>query len=312
MSILVFSEDQELALQALGKGRDLAETSNSNLYILSTKKNSEKLLNYGADKVLKITDLNLQDFDPEIYTKALLEAYEEVSPWLVIMGATKRGKELAAMVAAEIDAACMTECTEMNLDNEGNLVAERMAYGGSTIASEMAKNYPIVTTIAPRAFSKIEPKAGKGEVIELKLDLPEPRIRIIDREEKPKTGADLENARIIVSAGRGFEEEEDLELLEELAKVIGAEIGCSRPIAADLGWLEEWVGISGKKVQPNLYLACGISGTIQHAAGIRDSQIIVSINNNESANIHKLSDYSIVGDIYEVIPALIKALKEAS
>jgi electron transfer flavoprotein alpha subunit len=112
------------------------------------------------------------------------------------------------------------------------------------------------------------------------------------------------------SAGRGFKERGDLKLLEELAEVLGAKMGCTRPIAADLGWMEEWIGISGRKVAPKLYVACGISGTIQHAAGIRDSQIIVSINSSEAANIHEMSDFSLVGDIYTVLPALTKALKE--
>ena len=121
---------------------------------------------------------------------------------------------------------------------------------------------------------------------------------------------DLEGAPIIVSAGRGFKAEEDLKLLEELAEVLGAKVGCSRPISADLGWMEDWIGISGRKVSPKFYLACGISGTIQHVAGIRDSQIIVSINEDANANINEISDYSLVGDLYTVLPALIKALKE--
>ena len=121
----------------------------------------------------------------------------------------------------------------------------------------------------------------------------------------------MENANIIVSAGRGFKNKDDLKILEELAEALGgAAIGCTRPISADLGWMEDWVGISGKKVKPSLYITCGISGQIQHVAGIRDSKIIVSINNDEGAGIHGVSDYSIVGDIYEVVPALVKALKE--
>ncbi|MFP3952355.1 MAG: electron transfer flavoprotein subunit alpha/FixB family protein [Candidatus Bathyarchaeia archaeon] len=310
MSILVYSEDEELTLQALGKGRELANAYDSDLYALSLSDNPGRLLDYGGDRVYHVCDPEL-DFDSEKITEAVMEAYRKDSPWLIIIGATKRGKEIAAMVAAELEAACITDCIEIELHEEGYLVAERMAYGGSTIATEIVTRTPIVATIAPRAFSKLEPEESEGEVIDLELALPDSQISILDRMEKPKTGADLENAEIIVSAGRGFKERDDLKLLEELAELIGAEIGCSRPIAADLRWLEEWVGISGKKVQPSLYLACGISGTVQHAAGIRDSQIIVSINNDESASIHELSDYSIVGDIYEVIPALVKVLKKA-
>ncbi len=149
-----------------------------------------------------------------------------------------------------------------------------------------------------------------GEVVELDFEAQESRVEVLERRDKPKSEADLENADIIISAGRGFREKGDLKNLKELAEVLGAQIGCSRPISADLGWMDYWVGISGRKVKPSLYIACGISGTIQHIAGIRDSKIIVAINKDEGAGIHGVSDYYIIGDIYEFLPALVKVLKE--
>jgi electron transfer flavoprotein alpha subunit len=147
-------------------------------------------------------------------------------------------------------------------------------------------------------------------VVELDFEAREPRVEVLGRRDKTKSEADLESADIIVSAGRGFKEREDLRILEELAEVLGAQVGCSRPISADLGWMDDWVGISGRKVKPSLYVACGISGTIQHIAGIRDSKIIVAINKEEGAGIHGVSDYSIISDIYEVLPALLQAIKK--
>ena len=192
---------------------------------------------------------------------------------------------------------------------EGGFAVKRLTYGGSTIASVKITGKPVVMSVPPRTFQKPETQGKRGEIIELNITTPVSKLRVLESRPKKTGDAGLENAKIIVSAGRGFKKREDLRLLEELATELGAKIGCSRPVSADLGWMDQWVGISGKKVAPRLYVACGISGTIQHAAGIRDSQLIVSVNSDEAAGIHELSDYSIVGDIYAVLPALTKALK---
>jgi electron transfer flavoprotein alpha subunit len=203
----------------------------------------------------------------------------------------------------------MTECIGLDVDDERRLLAERLTYGGSCVAKEMSRKKPHIATIPPRTFQKPVPSKRAGEVIKLDLEVPASRIAIVERKEKLRGEGGLEEAPIIVAAGRGFREKKDLQLLEELSDVLGAKVGCTRPIAADSGWLDEWIGISGLKVGPRLYIACGISGTVQHAAGIRDAQIIVSINKDEAANIFELSDYGVVGDLYKVLPALTKALK---
>jgi electron transfer flavoprotein alpha subunit len=251
-----------------------------------------------------------EHFSVEAYRAAFLKAVEASEPGIILIGATKRGKELAARVAAALDTGCMTECLSLEVDEEGNLVGERLTYAGSTISTEVSRRAPHIATVPARAFEAPEPGEGVCEIVTLDVSIPELRVKVVERRDKSKGDTGLEDAPIIVSAGRGFKAKEDLKILEELADVLGAKVGCSRPISADLGWMEEWIGISGRKVSPKLYLACGISGTIQHAAGIRDSQIIVSINKEERANIHEISDYSIVGDLYAVLPALVKALKE--
>ena len=312
-NVLAFSEDRELLLQLLGKGKELADSLGGELNVLLVGYNipdSGKLAQYGSKKTLVADDPSFELFSVSAYKAALLKAVEASEPGIIIIGATKRGKELAARVAAAIDTGCMTECLSLELDADGNLVGERLTYAGSTIATEVSKRAPHIASIPSKAFEAPEPVDGVGEVVILDVSIPEPRVKIVERKEKTKGDMDLEGASIIVSAGRGIKAKGDLQLLEELAEVLEAKVGCSRPISADLGWMEEWIGISGRKVSPKLYLACGISGTIQHAAGIRNSQVIISINEDDNASIHEISDYSVVGDLYTVVPALIKALKE--
>jgi len=307
MSFLVYSEDKELAFQILAKARELAVEKGSEVIALVTDGAPQDYINQGADKALNVEGLGSFALTP--YRAAMLKAVDEAAPEHILIGATKRGKELGPRIAAALGVGCMNECYSMRLE-DGKLVVKKLTYGGSTIATEYSSSVPTVITISPRSFEKLEAAERIGEVIALNVEIPEPDVKVIEVREKPKSSSDVESADIIISAGRGFKAKEDLKILDELAEILGAAIGCTRPISADLGWMDFWVGISGKKVKPSLYITCGISGQIQHVAGIRDSKIIVSINNDESAGIHKVSDYSIVGDIYEVVPALVKALKE--
>ncbi len=312
-SVLVYSEDGELALQLLGKGRELADKIGAELVALAIGpriSDADGFVEHGADRVIVIDDPVLSRFGVESYRAAMLGAVKAVDPEMILVGATRRGKELAARVAAALDTGCMTECFHLDVDGEGRLEAKRLTYGGSTVATEVSKRRPHVATVPARAFKKLEPSPRKGEVVELDVEIPALQVEVVETRGKARGEAGLEDAPVIVSAGRGFKEKEDLKLLEALAEVLGARIGCTRPVAADLGWLEEWIGISGHKVAPRLYVACGISGTIQHAAGMRDAKLVVSINNQEGASIHELSDYSIVGDLYAVLPALTRALRE--
>jgi len=311
--VLVFSEDEEITLQLLGKGRELADKLDAELSALSVGEgveNSDTYVEHGADKVYVADNPGLSDFAVEPYGSVLLEAVRRASPEIILIGATKRGKELAPRFAAALDTGCMTECISLDVDDERRLIAERLTYGGSSIATEVSHKKPHIATVPPRVFKKPEPKKRTGEVVKVSSDIPSPRVVVIERRKKSGGNLGLEEAPIIVSAGRGFRERGDLQLLEELADVLGAKIGCTRPVAADSGWLDEWIGLSGRKVRPRLYIACGVSGTVQHAAGIRDAKIIVSVNRDESANIFQLSDYGVVADLYQFLPALTKALKQ--
>lgn len=312
MGVIVYSEDRELELQLLGKGRELADKlkgSLSTLVLESRMINADELIRHGADQVYLYKNSELNLLSIETYRAALLEVVKRTSPQVILIGGTRRGRELAPRIASALRTGCMTECIELDIDEKGDLLARRLVYGGSAIALERSRRRPHIATVPPRVFKRAEPSDRTGEIIELEIEPPKPRMVIVERRGKSRGGEALEDARIIVAAGRGFKRKEDLKLLEELAEVLGAEIGCTRPLAADTGWFTEWIGISGHKVKPRLYIACGISGTVQHLAGIRDSQIIVSINKDEGANILQASDYCLIGDLYTILPILTRTLR---
>ncbi len=299
MRTLVFSDNTELALQLLGKATQFGDSA----ALAVDAAQAEALASGGAVKVYFVKD---SAFDT--LRAGLIDAAAHESPELIMVGSTKRGREIAPRVATSLNAGYSGDCLEAE-PVEGGFAAKRLTYGGSTVASVKITGKPVVMSVPPRTFQKLETQGKRGEIIELNITTPVSKLRVLESRPKKTGDTGLENAQIVVSAGRGFKKREDLGLLEELATELRAKIGCSRPVSADLGWMNQWVGISGKKVSPRLYIACGISGTIQHAAGIRDSQLIVSINSDEAAGILELSDYSIVGDIYTVLPALTKALK---
>lgn len=310
--ILVYSEDLDLQLQLLSKGRELSNNLAAKLYALVIGSNVEghvaSALNY-SDAVIIIENKSLEHYDAELYKIGVVAAVKRVNPDVILIGATKFGKELTARTAAALDAGCMTECISLNIDKEGNLLAERLIYGGFSIALEKSRRKPHIAVISKNIFKRLEPSTKVAEMLRLDIDLPKPRVQVLEKREKSKSDTGLEEASIIVAAGRGFKKKEDLDLLRELSSILGSKIGCTRPVSADNGWLDEWIGISGKKIKPRLYMAFGISGTIQHVAGIRGSQIIVSVNQDESAGIFEISDYGVVGDLYTILPALIEVLK---
>ncbi len=296
---LIYSENTELSLQLLGKALQMSEAS----ALALDAAQAETLSIYGA-RVYAAKDCSFDSL-----RAGLLEAVAKESPDLVMVGSTKRGRELAPRVAAALGSGYSGDCFDIQPDADGVQV-KRLVYGGSTVATMRMKGKPAVVSVPFRSFQKPEAQGKKGEVIPLASVSPASKVKVVESRPKRTGDAGLESAKVIVSAGRGFKKREDLKLLEELAEELDAKMGCSRPISADLGWMDQWVGISGKKVAPRLYVACGVSGTIQHAAGIRDSQLIVAINSDEAAAIHEISDYSVVGDIYAVLPALTRALRE--
>ncbi|MEZ0318414.1 MAG: electron transfer flavoprotein subunit alpha/FixB family protein [Pyrobaculum sp.] len=243
---------------------------------------------------------------PEAVTEAVLKVAGGYD--VVLLPSTKNARTVGGILAQRLGAEFLTDV--LSLKAEGNVLrAERYVFGNKAVATVEAA-VPVVVSVAPGRFQG-EPPARGGAVEKIHVAA-SPKAKIVAVEEKAKGAVKLEEAEIIVSVGRGFKKREDLQMAFELAKVLGGQVGCSRPIAADLKWLpeEQWVGLSGKKVKPKLYLAVGISGQPQHIAGMLDSRIIAAINNDPSAPIFQNADYGVVEDLYKILPILINKLKK--
>jgi electron transfer flavoprotein alpha subunit len=215
---------------------------------------------------------------------------------------------MASRLATRLETGCVPDCTELSIE-DGRLVMSRVVYGGNALATEICRVKPQIATIPPRVFQKIEYRERKGQVVEADVKLEEPRTEAVETREIEAAKVKIEEAKVIIAGGRGVEKKEDFGILEDLARILGGQVGNSRPLAEDRKWFTEWIGLSGHKVRPILYVACGISGVIQHVAGIRDSQVIVAINKDAEAPILEVADYIVVGDLYEIVPVLSAVLR---
>ena len=313
--VLVYSDDEKNMLELIAKAKDVSEELDEKVtaVVFDTDDESlaKKYIMHGADRVFMVKT-GLNTFKGEEYTDAMEKILEETNEEVVIVGSTKNGKELASRLAAKLDTGCVIDCINLYVKDE-KLTTERVVYSGNAIAVERFNSKPAVVTIPPKVFDPLpEDESRAGEVIKKEVKVDGYPSRIVDVKEMKTSEVNVEDAEIIVSCGRGFKKKEDIQLVEELAKVLRGTTGCSRPIAADLKWLSEdhWIGLSGHKVKPKLYIAVGISGQIQHIAGMRDSDVVVAINKDPEALIFKSADYGIVGDLYEVLPKLTNAVKE--
>ena len=315
--IWVFSESPQLLLELLGKGRELANNSGAELVAISKASGEEaqKLVHQGADKVLAISDQALNQFQVDVYTDTLANLATERKPDAILIGATRNGLEFAPRLAERLKTGCVTEATKLELDaDKKTLLVQRVTMGGNLTETQTSKAKPLIATIPKGLFSQLQVDTSrKGEVIAVVPKFKPPSTKLIETKPKPAKGVKLSDASIIVSFGRGVRKKEDMALIEQFAKNVGGVIGCSRPIAEDLRWLPEdqYIGLSGQKVNPKLYFALGISGQIQHLTGIRGSRVIVAVNNDPKAPIFEFSDYNVVADLYEMIPALTDAMKQS-
>ena len=305
--ILAFSEDLETALEILAKGRELADSLKTELASVSFRQGSEeKHIESGADRVFLVD--SEPHADPVVDgISSLLEQYK---PETLLIGGTRLGKEVAPRLAQKLRVGCATDCIDFSLE-EKQLTIKRLVLGGRFIAIQRFLKKPQIFTLPPRKFEKKMDKSRKGEIIKIPFMPSAQKVQVLEIKKKAPQELRIEEADIIVSGGRGIKKKEDLKLIESLAQVLGGAVGCSRSIAADFKWLSEehWVGLSGHKVKPKLYVAIGISGQVQHIAGIREAGTIVAINSDPNAPILKACDYGIVGDLYEIVPKLIEMLK---
>jgi len=312
--ILVFSEKHDLMLEMLGKGREIADKLQTSLAAVlmgfNVQEKADELIKYGADKVYAVDNQALAHFQIEAYLSVLHNLAASYKPEIILIGSTRNGKPLAARLATRLEAGCVPDCNRLSVDEQRGLVGERITYGGNAAAKITFKAKPQIATVPARAFEKPEPKDRSGQLVKLDVEIEESRTEIVETKPLQVSSVRIEDADVIISCGRGLGKKEDRVLLDELATVLCGQVGCSRPLAEDRKWFAEWVGLSGHKVKPKLYIACGISGVIQHVAGIRDAKVIVAINKDEQAPIFEVADYGVVGNLYEILPALKEAIKK--
>jgi electron transfer flavoprotein alpha subunit len=311
--VWVFSESHDLTIEMLGKGRELADKLQTELAATLIGNNvqdkANELVSYGADKVYLVDNPALERFQAEAYLGILHNLAMTYRPEILLIGSTRNGKPLAARLATRLDTGCVPDCARLSVDEKRRLIGERITYGGNAVAKVAFNFQPQVATVPARAFEKPTSQTRNGQVIKLDVKIEEPKTQVVETKPLETSSVNVEEAQYLVCCGRGLEKKDDKLLLEELANVLGGQVGCSRPLVEDRKWFTEWIGLSGHKVKPKLYMACGISGVIQHVAGIRDSKIIVAINKDPEAPIFEIADYGVVGNLYEVLPALKDALK---
>jgi len=311
--VLVYSDDKKLVFELLNKAGELAKELGKKVNaVIIGDGDAKEYISYGADNVI-IVETDLKDFKAEEYTDYLYNVIKETGVETVLIGSNKNGKELASRLAGKLSTGCIIDANKIYVKDK-KIVAERVVYSGNAIAVQQFNSKPSIVTIPPKVFDPLPRDDNrKGEIINKKFDIEKYASKIVKITEMKTGDVNVEDADIIVSCGRGFKNKDDIKLVQELADALKSKtIGCSRPIAADLKWLSEdhWIGLSGHKVKPKLYIAAGISGQIQHIAGMRDSGTVVAINKDPEALIFKSADYGIVGDLYEVLPKLTAAIKE--
>jgi electron transfer flavoprotein alpha subunit len=314
--VLVYSDNKNLTLELLHKATELSKETDKKTIAVIIGKPDESLakeyIAYGADTVI-IAETDVEQYKAEEYAQILEKIITDTKTESILIGSDKNGKELASRIAGKLDAGCIIDANNVYI-KDNKVTAERVVYSGNAISVNQFETTPAVITIPSKVFDPLKKDEARKGTIEKQSFSPETSpSSITNISELKSNGVNVEDAEIIVSCGRGFKNKEDIKMVNDLADVLkGRTVGCSRPIAADLKWLpeEHWIGLSGHKVKHKLYIAAGISGQIQHIAGMRDSGVVVAINKDSEALIFKSADYGIVGDLYSVLPKLTSAIKE--
>ncbi|MGN7399899.1 electron transfer flavoprotein subunit alpha/FixB family protein [Cytobacillus praedii] len=272
---------------------------------------SGELIHYGADRVITVENEKLKQYTPDGYSQALMAVIDAESPEGLIFGHTSLGKDLAPKVAAKLNSGLISDVTGLEIAG-GNLVFTRPIYSGKAFEKKIVTDGLIFATIRPNNISPLEKDESRtGEASSLSVDIKDLRTIIKEVVRKASEGVDLSEAKVIIAGGRGVKSEEGFEPLNELAKVLNGAVGASRGACdADYCDYSLQIGQTGKVVTPDLYIACGISGAIQHLAGMSNSKVIVAINKDPEANIFKVADYGIVGDLFEVVPLLTEEFRK--
>ena len=325
----VDNELSSIAFELIGKAKELAKDLDTDVtaVLIGYKVGNlvDSLAEYGADKVIVVDDPELETYRTEPYAHALASVINEYKPDIMLVGATAIGRDLGPTVSARVKTGLTADCTVLEIGDfpinptpnqeqkHNQLLMTRPAFGGNTIATiACPDNRPQMATVRPGVMQKIEPvKGAKAEVIEYNpgFEKNDKYVEIINIIKQAKTTENIMDAKILVSGGRGVGSAENFQMLKDLAEVLGGTVSCSRAVVEN-GWLpvDLQVGQTGKTVRPNLYFAIGISGAIQHVAGMEESDIVIAINKDEDAPIFDVADYGIVGDLNKIVPALTLSL----
>ena len=317
--VWIFAENRngklaKVSFELLGEGKKLATSLGENLSAVlfgeQTENNCQELLKRGADYVYVVDDPALKNFQDDPYVELLSYLVNRYKPEILLIPATSQGRSFAPRVAAKLRTGLTADCTGLEIEKKTKLLYQtRPTFGGNLMATIICENErPQMSTVRPKIFAEAEVQSSIGKIIKAPLSQElKSRINLIDILKNKEENIDLADSDIIVSGGRGLGEAKNFSLISDLAKVLGGVVGASRA-AVDADWIHyaHQVGQTGKTVRPHLYIACGISGAVQHLAGMQTSDVIVAINKDPDAPIFKVANYGIVGDLFEVIPALIK------
>jgi electron transfer flavoprotein alpha subunit len=322
--IFVFVEQMDknitgVSYELIGKGKELAKDLDTEVTAVllgyDISQLPDKLAAFGADKVIVVDHKELEIYRTEPYTDAMYNIIQTHQPEIVLYGATAIGRDLAPRVSARVHTGLTADCTKLEIDEESkNLRMTRPAFGGNIMATILCPDYrPQMATVRPGVMQKIAPIKGAKALVEEfahEFKANAKYVEVMDVIKKVSDKIDIQEAKVLVSGGRGMGSPENFELLRKLAEVLGGEVSASRA-SVDAGWVEKdiQVGQTGKTVRPNLYIACGISGAIQHLAGMEESDIIIAINKDDSAPIFEVADYGIVGDATKILPILTEKIK---
>lgn len=313
------NEIQNVSLELIGKATQLAGELDTTVTAVllghDHKNHGELLVSYGADKVILVDDKKLEVFRTEPYTQALTKIINDKRPEIVLFGATSIGRDLAPRVSARLATGLTADCTSLEIGEERALLMTRPAFGGNIMATIVSPNHrPQMSTVRPGVMAKLERDESRtGQIEKYNMEFEENNcyVEVLSFVKEKKETVDIQDADILISGGRGMGSKENLYLLHNLADAIGGTVSSSRA-AVDAGWMDHdlQVGQTGKTVRPNLYFACGISGAIQHLAGMEESELIIAVNKDADAPIFEVADLGIVGDVNKVLPLVTEQIKK--
>ena len=310
--LLVYSERVDTARELVAGGKELAAALGLGVSAVALGPGAgaaaSELAAAGADTVYVSEDAAFEGWPADVVAAGLAQVAKQAGANVVLVGSTRRGKETAPRLAQKLGAGCVSDVNSLVAEG-GELLAGRYAFGGATVAREKLATATKVFAVMPKTFSADGASAGAGNVVTPALSV-STAVKLVDRRAKEGDHVNLDVAPLIVGVGRGFNAREDLKLGDDLAAALGAIVGCTKSLA-DFGWLGEdrIIGLSGAKTAPDLYLSVGVSGQIQHTVGVSAAKLIAAVNRDKEAPIFGMADYGIVGDLYQVLPALVERLK---